>query len=89
VQNGLIYVVDIDLGLYILKYTGKWSNEVKQAAYVEGNSAPSRYTKSAPVIRRPAFAALDFAGPATYVRDRYADRPLPKDAKKYGFVCML
>jgi hypothetical protein len=86
VQNGLIYVVDIDLGLYILKYTGRYANEVKQAAYVEGNSAPSRYTKSAPVIRRPK---IDWSGPATYVRDAYANRPIPKDAKRYGFLCAL
>jgi hypothetical protein len=90
VQNGLIYVVDIDLGLYILKYTGKWSNEVKQAAYVEGNSAPSRYTKSAPVIHRPAFAALDWSGPATYVRDKFAGKPVPKrSSTPYGFFCTL
>jgi hypothetical protein len=85
VQNGLIYVVDIDLGLYILKYTGKWSNEVKQAAYVEGNSAPSRYTKSAPVIKRPPLPS----GPARVIRDRFADLPVPQDVRRYGFFCVL
>ena len=86
VQNGLIYVVDIDLGLYILRYTGKWSNEVKQAAYVEGNSAPSRYKASDPVIKRPALPAL---GAPTVVRDSYADRPVARDLKRYGFLCVL
>jgi hypothetical protein len=86
VRNGLVYVVDIDLGLYVLRYTGKHAKEVSQAAFVEGNSAPARYTKKAPVIRRPAGFA---DGPATYVRDRYADLPLPKGLAKYGFVCAL
>src|SRR5205823_14205942 len=48
VQNGLIYVVDIDLGLYILQYTGPHHDEVDQTAFAEGNSSPSRYTASAP-----------------------------------------
>ena len=53
VQDGLVYVVDIDLGLYVLRYTGKHASEVSRAAFVEGNSAPSRFTKAAPVLRRP------------------------------------
>ncbi|MDP9101279.1 MAG: hypothetical protein M3N21_03925 [Actinomycetota bacterium] len=61
VQNGLVYVVDIDLGLYILRYTGAHAAEVTGAAFVEGNSAPSRYTVSAPVIRRTARAAAAIA----------------------------
>ncbi|MDX6216354.1 MAG: hypothetical protein QOG99_1938 [Frankiales bacterium] len=54
VQDGLVYVVDIDLGLYVLRYTGAHAGEVSQAAFVEGNSSPSRYTAAAPVIHRPA-----------------------------------
>jgi hypothetical protein len=71
VQNGLIYVVDIDLGLYILRYTGPHAAEVSKAAYVEGNSAPSRYTAAAPVIKRPASIAAKIAAVRTpsYVRD--------------------
>jgi hypothetical protein len=87
VQNGLIYVVDIDLGLYVLRYTGKHAKEVAQAAYVEGNSAPSRYTKSAPVIRRPSAPSL--TGAPAVVKAPYADRPLPATVKKYGFLCVL
>jgi hypothetical protein len=86
VQNGLVYVVDIDLGLYVLRYTGRWANEVKQAKFVEGNSAPSRYSAKDPVIKRPALPA---AGAATYVRDRFADVPLPKNLTRYGFFCLL
>jgi hypothetical protein len=61
VQNGLVYVVDIDLGLYVLRYTGAHAAEVASSAFVEGNSAPSRYTASAPRIVRPAaqWAQLD------------------------------
>ena len=87
VQNGLIYVVDIDLGLYVVRYTGKYANEVKQAPYVEGNSAPSRYTKAAPVITRPKTPAL--ATTPTYVRDPYASKPLPERVQRYGFFCVL
>ncbi|MDQ1710687.1 MAG: hypothetical protein QOE45_137 [Frankiaceae bacterium] len=86
VANGLVYVVDIDLGLYVLRYTGRWANEVSQARFVEGNSAPSRYKASDPVIKRPAVPP---GTPATYLRDRYADRPLPARATRYGFFCVL
>jgi hypothetical protein len=67
VQNGLIYVVDIDLGLYILRYTGPHAAEVNKAAFVEGNSAPSRYSQSAPVIKRPAAVAAKIAALRTPV----------------------
>jgi hypothetical protein len=53
VQNGLIYVADIDLGLYILRYTGPHADEIAHAAFVEGNSSPARYTSGAPATRRP------------------------------------
>jgi hypothetical protein len=86
VQNGLIYVVDIDLGLYVLKYTGRFANEVNAAPFVEGNSAPSRYSKADPVIKRPLPIP---GGPATYVRDRYADIRLSKNLTRYGFFCLL
>lgn len=71
VQNGLIYVVDIDLGLYVLRYTGPRAAEVNKAAFVEGNSSPSRYTAAAPVIRRPATIAAKIAAVRvpTVVRD--------------------
>jgi hypothetical protein len=38
IRNGLIYVVDIRNGLYILKYTGPHANEVAQISFLEGNS---------------------------------------------------
>jgi hypothetical protein len=38
IRNGLIYVVDIRNGLYILKYTGRQMDEVKAIRFLEGNS---------------------------------------------------
>ena len=87
VQNGLIYVVDIDLGLYILRYTGPHAAEVNKAAFVEGNSAPSRYTAAAPVIKRPAATAARIAALRTpaYVRDTL---PITDDhGHEMRFVC--
>jgi len=91
VQDGLIYVVDIDLGLYILRYTGAHAGEVSDAAFVEGNSAPSRYSASAPVIRRPAAEwatiAAETAHGARHLMSPYrtADR---KALRSNGFICL-
>lgn len=91
VQNGLIYVVDIDLGLYILRYTGAHASEVSDAAFVEGNSAPSRYSASAPLIRRPAAEwatiAAETVHGATHLASPYrtADR---KALRRNGFICL-
>jgi hypothetical protein len=38
VSDGLIYVVDIRNGLYILRYTGPRSGEVSGLSFLEGNS---------------------------------------------------
>jgi hypothetical protein len=38
IKNGLIYVIDIRNGLYILKYTGPQSEEVDDISFYEGNS---------------------------------------------------
>ena len=91
VQNGLIYVVDIDLGLYILRYKGKNAAEVARAPFVEGNSSPSRYTSSAPRIVRPAsqwakVARETAAGPTTELSPyRHVDRQAMAD---HGFLCL-
>ena len=71
VQDGKVYAVDIDLGLYVLEYTGPHSDEVKRAAFVEGNSSPSRYTDAAPRLSRPAAtqARIDRLRGARTVRD--------------------
>jgi len=91
VQNGLIYVVDIDLGLYILRYTGPHANEVDKAAFVEGNSAPSRYTASAPVIKRPvaqwATIEAEVAPGARHIMSPYLKADV-KALKTNGFLCL-
>jgi hypothetical protein len=38
IKDGLIYVVDIRNGLYILQYTGKRSQEITRIGFLEGNS---------------------------------------------------
>jgi hypothetical protein len=38
VRNGLIYVVDIRNGLYVLRYTGPNASEVSGLSFLEGNS---------------------------------------------------
>jgi hypothetical protein len=89
VQNGLVYVADIDLGLYVLRYTGKHASEVAAAGFVEGNSSPSRYTRDK-VVYRPtiqwAKAAAETArGPRTFVSPyRHVDRTLAA----HGFLCL-
>jgi hypothetical protein len=38
IQNGLIYVIDIRNGLYILQYTGPRSADIASIGFLEGNS---------------------------------------------------
>ena len=38
VKDGLIYVVDVRNGLYILRYKGPFANEVSRTRFLEGNS---------------------------------------------------
>jgi hypothetical protein len=38
IRNGLIYVVDIRNGLYVLRYTGPHADEVAGISFLEGNS---------------------------------------------------
>jgi hypothetical protein len=87
VQDGLIYVVDIDLGLYILRYTGPHAAEVNKAPFVEGNSAPSRYTAAAPMIKRPAAIAAKIAAlrTPTYVRDTVT--VVDRHGHEMRFIC--
>ena len=91
VQNGLIYVVDIDLGLYILRYTGAHASEVSHAAFVEGNSSPSRYTASTPAIVRPALQwatiGAEVAPGPVRVRSPYV-AAAGKALRSNGFICL-
>lgn len=38
IKDGLIYVVDVRNGLYILQYAGKHSHEISRIGFLEGNS---------------------------------------------------
>jgi hypothetical protein len=38
IRSGLIYVVDVRNGLYVLRYTGSHESEVSQIGFLEGNS---------------------------------------------------
>jgi len=38
IKDGLIYVVDVRNGLYILRYDGPYASEINDAAFIEGNS---------------------------------------------------
>ena len=38
IKNGLVYVVDIRNGLYVLRYTGRFKKEVRSVGFLEGNS---------------------------------------------------
>ena len=38
IRNGLIYVIDIRNGLFILRYTGPHAGEVSNIHFLEGNS---------------------------------------------------
>lgn len=88
VQDGLIYVVDIDLGLYVLRYTGKHASQVAKAALVEGNSSPARYSKSAPLPTRTAAvqAKVDRLRAPRVVRDT-VPTVNPTNGKVWDTVC--
>jgi hypothetical protein len=38
IYDGLIYVVDLRNGLYVLEYRGPFDREVREASYLDGNS---------------------------------------------------
>ncbi len=38
IADGLIYVVDVRNGLYVLRYHGRWGEQISQLRFAEGNS---------------------------------------------------
>jgi hypothetical protein len=78
VRDGLIYVADIDEGLYVLRYRGPHQDEVDQLAFSEGNSnltalraappspSPGR-SAVAPLPGAPTAAATPRPAPAAAV----------------------
>jgi hypothetical protein len=59
VRDGLIYVADIDQGLYVLRYSGPHQDELDQLAFSEGNSnlTAARAASPSPTASSPAVAA--------------------------------
>ena len=55
IKDGLIYVVDLRNGLYVLKYRGAFSKEVKRIGFLEGNSNQGDALCFEPVGRAPAY----------------------------------
>jgi LVIVD repeat-containing protein len=53
IQDGLMYVVDIRNGFYVLKYTGPHAKEVRRIDFLEGNSNQGDALCFEPVGRAP------------------------------------
>jgi len=50
IKNGLIYVIDLRNGLYILEYKGPFAKEVSNTGFLEGNSNLGDALRFEPVI---------------------------------------
>jgi hypothetical protein len=53
IRDGLIYVVDLRNGLYVLRYKGRFQREVRKIAFLEGNSNQGNALCYEPVGRAP------------------------------------
>ena len=53
IQDGLIYVVDLRNGLYVLKYDGPFDDEVRRIRFLDGNSNQGDALCFEPVGRAP------------------------------------
>ena len=53
IQDGLIYVVDLRNGLYVLEYRGPHDKEVRRTGFLEGNSNQGDALCFEPVGRAP------------------------------------
>ena len=53
IQDGLIYVVDLRNGLYVLKYKGPFEDEVRGIGFLDGNSNQGDALCFEPVGRAP------------------------------------
>ena len=59
IQDGLIYVVDLRNGLYILKYKGPYEHEVDEISFLEGNSNQGDALCYEPVGELPGYCSAD------------------------------
>jgi hypothetical protein len=53
IKDGLIYVVDLRNGLYVLRYKGRFDREVERIDFLEGNSNQGDALCYEPVGRPP------------------------------------
>ncbi|HEY9379046.1 MAG TPA: hypothetical protein VIQ02_18365, partial [Jiangellaceae bacterium] len=59
IRDGLIYVIDLRNGLYVLKYKGKFEREVKNITFLEGNSNQGDALCFDPVGKTPRYCDDD------------------------------
>jgi hypothetical protein len=59
IQDGLIYVVDLRNGLYVLRYEGRFEREVERITFLEGNSNQGDALCYEPVSATPRFCGDD------------------------------
>ena len=55
IQDGLIYVIDLRNGLYVLKYKGPFEKEVRRIRFLDGNSNQGDALCFDPVGRAPRY----------------------------------
>jgi hypothetical protein len=55
IKDGLIYVIDLRNGLYVLRYRGAFENEVRRIGFLEGNSNQGNALCYEPVGRTPDY----------------------------------
>jgi hypothetical protein len=55
IKDGLIYVVDLRNGLYVLRYRGPFESEVQRIRFLEGNSNQGNALCYEPVLAAPAY----------------------------------
>jgi hypothetical protein len=58
ITDGLIYVIDLRNGLYVLKYTGRFEKEINKITFLEGNSNQGYALCYEPVGHRPRLLRL-------------------------------
>jgi len=64
VRDGLIYLADIDEGLYVLRYRGPGQESVSRAGFAEGNSNLTAPVESSPTPSPSSPPGSPTAGPA-------------------------
>jgi hypothetical protein len=59
IKDGLIYVVDLRNGLYVLDYNGQFEREVERIGFLEGNSNQGDALCFEPVGTAPSYCGDD------------------------------